>query len=77
MKRVLDGSAYKGFVQDTVQGEESGEHLYLVKYTDGEAEHLTVDQVMKYAYSLAHWVQCKDRQEMNSPTALGIVTGSS
>ena len=49
-ERVLDGATYYEFVQDSVQGEESGEQLYLVKYTDGDVEHLTADQVMKHAY---------------------------
>eukprot|EP00450_Noctiluca_scintillans_P038054 CAMPEP_0194477234 /NCGR_PEP_ID=MMETSP0253-20130528/1014_1 /TAXON_ID=2966 /ORGANISM="Noctiluca scintillans" /LENGTH=171 /DNA_ID=CAMNT_0039316183 /DNA_START=66 /DNA_END=581 /DNA_ORIENTATION=- len=45
IKRVLEGVAYYGTVQDIEQGKDSGERLYLVKYTDGDVEHLTADQV--------------------------------
>jgi len=45
IKRVLEGVAYYGTVQDIEQGKNSGERLYLVKYTDGDVEHLTSDQV--------------------------------
>jgi len=45
IKRVLEGVAYYGTVQDIEQGKDSGERLYLVKYTDGDFEHLTADEV--------------------------------
>jgi len=45
IKRVLEGVAYYGTVQDIEQGKDSGDRLYLVKYTDGDVEHLTADQV--------------------------------
>ena len=48
-KRVMDGVAYYGIVQDSGQGKESGERLYHVKYTDGDVEHLVADQVRKWS----------------------------
>eukprot|EP00450_Noctiluca_scintillans_P002511 CAMPEP_0194484386 /NCGR_PEP_ID=MMETSP0253-20130528/5716_1 /TAXON_ID=2966 /ORGANISM="Noctiluca scintillans" /LENGTH=150 /DNA_ID=CAMNT_0039324179 /DNA_START=75 /DNA_END=527 /DNA_ORIENTATION=- len=45
IKRVLEGTTFYGTVQDIQQGKDSGDRLYLVKYTDGDLEHLTVDQV--------------------------------
>ena len=48
IKRVLDGVAHYGVVQDIEQGKETGTRLYLVKYTDGDVEHLTADQVRKF-----------------------------
>eukprot|EP00450_Noctiluca_scintillans_P006652 CAMPEP_0194501042 /NCGR_PEP_ID=MMETSP0253-20130528/20928_1 /TAXON_ID=2966 /ORGANISM="Noctiluca scintillans" /LENGTH=103 /DNA_ID=CAMNT_0039342957 /DNA_START=82 /DNA_END=390 /DNA_ORIENTATION=- len=45
IKRVLEGVAYYGTVQDIEQGKQSGDRLYLVKYTDGDVEHLTADQI--------------------------------
>ena len=48
IERVLDGVEYYECVQDIEQVKESGERLYLVKYTDGDVEHLTADQVVMY-----------------------------
>uniref|UniRef100_A0A7S1AV00 Uncharacterized protein n=1 Tax=Noctiluca scintillans TaxID=2966 RepID=A0A7S1AV00_NOCSC len=45
IRRVLDGVVFYGTVQDIEQGKDSGERLYLVKYTDGDFEHLTADEV--------------------------------
>ena len=45
IKRVTEGVAYYGVVQDIEQGKRSGERLYLVKYTDGDVEHPSADQV--------------------------------
>merc|ERR1712136_678285 len=33
-------------------GKQSGERLYLVKYTDGDVEHLTADQVREMSCTL-------------------------
>mmetsp|Transcript_4400 Transcript_4400/g.12450 ORF Transcript_4400/g.12450 Transcript_4400/m.12450 type:complete len:142 (-) Transcript_4400:193-618(-) len=45
IKRMLDGVAYHGAVEDIEEGKESHDRLYLVTYTDGDLEHLTADQV--------------------------------
>jgi hypothetical protein len=45
IRRILDGVAFYGVVQDIEQGKESGERLYLVRYTDGDFEHLTAAEV--------------------------------
>ena len=45
VQRLLKGVVYYGIVVDIEQGKKSGERLYLVKYTDGDAEHLTADQM--------------------------------
>ena len=45
VKRVWEGVAYYGMVEDIEQGKDSGDRLYLVKYTDGDQEHFTADQV--------------------------------
>ena len=45
MQRLLKGVVYYGIVVDIEQGKKSGERLYLVKYTDGDTEHLTADQM--------------------------------
>ena len=37
-----------GIVQDIEQGKKSGERLYFVKYTDGDCEHLTADQMKEF-----------------------------
>jgi len=45
IRLVVEGVSFYGTVQDIEQGKDSGERLYLVKYTDGDLEHLTADQV--------------------------------
>ena len=52
-KRVTEGVAYYGVVQDIEQGKRSGERLYLVKYTDGDIEHLSADQVRVLSFAQA------------------------
>ena len=45
VQRLLKGVVHYGIVVDIEQGKKSGERLYLVKYTDGDTEHLTADQM--------------------------------
>ena len=52
-KRVMEGVAFYGIEQDIEQENKSGERLYLVKYTDGDIEHLSVDQVRELSYAEA------------------------
>eukprot|EP00969_Alexandrium_andersonii_P079668 3512550-Alexandrium_andersonii.AAC.1 len=43
---VIDDTMVHGHVQDIICGTNTQERLYLVKYTDGDLEHLTQDQVV-------------------------------
>ena len=63
IKRVLDGVAHYGVVQDIEQGKETGKRLYLVKYTDGDVEHLTADQVRKFCRDERDCRDDRDRLE--------------
>ena len=63
IKRVLDGVAHYGVVQDVEQGKETGKRLYLVKYTDGDVEHLTADQVRKFCRDERDCRDDRDRLE--------------
>ena len=45
VKRFLKGVVHYGTVEDIEQVKDSGERLYLIRYTDGDVEHLTADQV--------------------------------
>ena len=49
IERVLKGCVYHGTVEDIEQGKDSGERLYLIRYTDGDTEHLTADQVRQWS----------------------------
>ena len=49
VERVLKGCVYHGTVEDIEQGKDSGERLYLIRYTDGDTEHLTADQVRQWS----------------------------
>ena len=45
IKLVLDGVVYYGEVEEIEKGKLSHDRLYRVKYTDGDIEHFTADQV--------------------------------
>ena len=49
IERVLKGCVYHGTVEDIEQGKDTGERLYLIRYTDGDTEHLTADQVRQWS----------------------------
>ena len=51
VKRFLKGVVYYGTVEDMEQVKDSGERLYLIRYTDGDVEHLTADQVRELSYT--------------------------
>ena len=44
VKRFLKGVVYHGTVEDIEQEKDSGERLFLIRYTDGDTEHLTANQ---------------------------------
>ena len=66
IQRVTEGVAYYGVVQDIEQGKRSGERLYLVKYTDGDVEHLSADEVRVFCLVLKR----KPLEEMQKQLAL-------
>merc|ERR1719335_1270853 len=45
ISRTVDGVVFQGEVEEIEVGKTSGERLYRIKYTDGDLEHLTADQV--------------------------------
>ena len=45
----MNDGVYRGTVEDIEQGKDSGERLYLVRYTDGDIEHSTADQVRQWS----------------------------
>merc|ERR1712232_1448973 len=45
IKRTVDGQEFLGVVEDIEVGKTSRERLYRIKYTDGDLEHLTEQQV--------------------------------
>ena len=51
VKRFLKGVVYYGTVEDIEQVKDSGERLYFIRYTDGDVEHLTADQVRELSYT--------------------------
>ena len=48
IRRTIDGQAHAGRVEDIQVGKLSGERLYLIKYDDGDLEHLTADRVEQW-----------------------------
>ena len=48
VERVMNDGVYHGTVEDSEQGKDSGERLYFVRYTDGDIEHSTADQVRQW-----------------------------
>ena len=45
----MNDGVYHQTVEDIEQGKDSGERLHLVRYTDGDIEHLTADQVRQWS----------------------------
>ena len=48
-ERVVNDGVYPQTVEDIEQGKDSGERLYLARYTGGDIEHLTADQVRQWS----------------------------
>ena len=46
-KREVNGEMFDGWIADIAQGTDSGETFYLVKYADGDIEHLTKEDVVQ------------------------------
>ena len=51
VERFLKDVVYYGIVEDIEQGKDSGERLYFIRYTDGDTEHLTADQVTELSHT--------------------------
>ena len=51
VKRFLKGVVHCGIVEDIEQGKDSSERLNLIRYTDGDTEHLTADQGRELSYT--------------------------
>ena len=49
--RVIDGKECAGQVEDIQVGKISQERLYLIKYSDGDIEHFTADQVWEHLFT--------------------------
>jgi len=62
IKRMLDGVAYHGEVEEIEEGKVSHDRLYRVKYTDGDIEHFTADQVKEMSCPLEDFVLAKQVQ---------------
>ena len=62
IRRVLDGVVYYGEVEEIEEGKVSHDRLYRVKYTDGDIEHFTGDQVKEMSCPLQDFVLAKQAQ---------------
>lgn len=58
IKRVIKGKCFTGYVENIQVDRTTKERLYLIKYCDGEAEHLTALEVR----------ECLDLVAMTGPT---------
>ena len=47
LRRTVDGTAFDAVVEDIERGQVTGERLYRIRYTDGDAEHLTALQCLE------------------------------
>merc|ERR1719343_1513495 len=45
IRKEIGGVHYDGIVEDIEMGSVSKERLYRIKYSDGDSEHLTADEV--------------------------------
>ena len=43
----MDGTVFDAVVEDIERGQVTGERLYRIRYTDGDAEHLTALQCLE------------------------------
>ena len=43
----MDGTVFDAVVEDIERGQVAGERLYRIRYTDGDAEHLTAFQCLE------------------------------
>jgi len=48
IRRTIDGQVFEGTVEEIEVGKVSRDRLYRIKYTDGDLEHLTADQVEEW-----------------------------
>ena len=47
LRRTVDGTVFDAVVEDIERGQVTGERLYRIRYTDGDAEHLTALQCLE------------------------------
>ena len=59
IQRCVDGTAYRGKVVDIEVGSVSKQRLYLIKYDDGDLEHLTNKQVGEFRVPAPACAFCK------------------
>ena len=87
VQRLVKGVVHYGIVVDIEQEKKSGERLYLVKYTDGDAEHLTADQMRslvvengsgrcKAVHSGDEAPRAADPSTVDRPKTPGIMVGT-
>ena len=72
IKRVLDGVVYCGEVEEIEEGKVSHDRLYRVKYTDGDIEHFTADQVKEMSCPLQDFVLAKQAQAPHDHLARNV-----
>ena len=72
IKRVLDGVVYYGEVEEIEEGKVSHDRLYRVKYTDGDIEHFTADQVKEMSCPLQDFVLAKQAQAPHDHLARNV-----
>jgi len=72
IQRVLDGVVYYGEVEEIEEGKVSHDRLYRVKYTDGDIEHFTADQVKEMSCPLEDFVLAKQAQAPHEHLARNV-----